>query len=132
MSWRILLPASALLLLSGCATETVATKPPAPTAPTTTASPTPPPAAPAPKSGATSPSGALRPEMPAAEEQRLLESTWRSVLVVYHEIPLRYALNGAAGSDDLDGPVHAIANAQPFLFDEDALERAVQGIERLA
>ncbi|PYN36412.1 MAG: hypothetical protein DME01_07720 [Candidatus Rokuibacteriota bacterium] len=79
MSWRILLPASALLLLSGCATETVATKPPAPTAPTTTASPTPPPAAPAPKSGATSPSGALRPEMPAAEEQRLLESTWQSI-----------------------------------------------------
>src|SRR5205807_9993019 len=64
---------------SASRTRAGATKPPAPTAPTTTASPTPPPAAPAPKSGATSPSGALRPEMPAAEEQRLLESTWQSI-----------------------------------------------------
>ncbi len=62
----------------------------------------------------------------------LLESSWRSVLVVCHEIPIRYALNGAAGSDALDGPAHEIANAVPYLFDEDGLERAVRGIERLA
>jgi hypothetical protein len=54
------------------------------------------------------------------------------VLVVCHEIPLRYALNGAAGSDDLDGPVHALPNATPFVFDEDALERATARIEELA
>jgi probable phosphoglycerate mutase len=64
--------------------------------------------------------------------RELLAQPWRSVLVVSHEIPLRYALNAAAGSDDLDGPVHDIANATPFLFDEEALERAAERIERLA
>ena len=53
------------------------------------------------------------------------------VLVVCHEIPLRYALNGAIGSDSLDGPIHALRNAAPYLFTEEALERAVRGIERL-
>ena len=61
----------------------------------------------------------------------LLDSSWRSVLVVTHEIPIRYALNAAAGSDSLDGPAHEISNAVPYLFDEEALERAVRGIERL-
>ena len=62
----------------------------------------------------------------------LLAGPHSSVLVVTHEIPIRYALNGAAGSDDLDGPVHALPNASPFLFDEDALERAAARIEELA
>lgn len=79
MSRRILLAASALWLLSGCATETVVQKPAAP--PATTASPTPPPAVPAPpKAGPTSP--ALRPEVPAADEQRLLDSTRQSIVDV--------------------------------------------------
>ena len=63
--------------------------------------------------------------------QRLLDSSWSSVLVVCHEIPIRYALNGAAASDSLDGPAHEIANAAPYLFDDEALSRAVSGIERL-
>jgi broad specificity phosphatase PhoE len=63
--------------------------------------------------------------------RKLLESPWRSALVVTHEIPVRYALNAAAGSDTLDGPAHEISNAVPYLFDEEALERAVRGIERL-
>jgi broad specificity phosphatase PhoE len=54
-----------------------------------------------------------------------------SVLVVCHEIPIRYALNGAAGSKELDGPVHEIPNAAPFVFDRDALERAAAGVEAL-
>jgi hypothetical protein len=54
------------------------------------------------------------------------------VLGVCHEIPVRYARNGAAGSDSLDGPAHEIANAVPYLFDENGLERAARGIERLA
>jgi broad specificity phosphatase PhoE len=62
----------------------------------------------------------------------LLGSEWGCVLVVTHEIPIRYALNAAAGSDSLDGPAHEISNAVPYLFDEEALERAVRGIERLA
>ena len=79
MTRPLLRSASALLLLTSCATETAVQKPPAPpsstTAPATTASPTPPPARPP----ATSPSGALRPEVSAAEEQRLVESTRQSI-----------------------------------------------------
>jgi hypothetical protein len=51
--------------------------------------------------------------------------------VVCHEIPLRYALNAAAGSDDLDAPTHDVANATPYLFDESSLERAAARIEAL-
>ena len=54
------------------------------------------------------------------------------VLVVCHEIPIRYALNATGGSDDLDGPVHAIPNASPFLFGERALRVAADRIELLA
>lgn len=64
--------------------------------------------------------------------RKLLERPPGSVLVVCHEIPLRYALNGVAGSSELDGPVHAIPNATPFLFDEDALARAAARIVELA
>jgi hypothetical protein len=53
------------------------------------------------------------------------------VLVACHEIPVRYALNAAAGSGDLDGPAHAIPNATPYLFDEEALRRAATHIDRL-
>ena len=61
----------------------------------------------------------------------LLARSEPSILVVCHEIPIRYALNAAAGSDDLDGPEHAIPNATPYLFDETALERAAGRIEEL-
>jgi broad specificity phosphatase PhoE len=64
--------------------------------------------------------------------RRLLDGrTEQSVLVVCHEIPVRYALNAAAASSDLDGPVHLIANATPYLFDEPALRRAAEHIESL-
>jgi probable phosphoglycerate mutase len=55
----------------------------------------------------------------------------RVVLVVCHEIPLRYALNAAAGSGDVDGPVHQLRNATPYLFDEQGLERAAARINKL-
>jgi probable phosphoglycerate mutase len=55
-----------------------------------------------------------------------------TVLVVCHEVPLRSALNAALGSDDLDGPMHAIRNATPYLFDEPSLRRAAERIEQLA
>ena len=61
----------------------------------------------------------------------LLARPEECVLVVCHEIPLRYALNAAGGSDDLDGPVHQLRNATPYLFDEPALERAADHIEAL-
>ncbi len=63
--------------------------------------------------------------------RRVLERPEPSILVVTHEIPLRYAINAADGSDDLDGPTRQLANATPYLFDEAALEQAVAGIERL-
>jgi broad specificity phosphatase PhoE len=62
----------------------------------------------------------------------LLALEAQTILVVCHEIPVRYAINAASGSDDLDGPEHAIANATPFLFTEEALERAAARIEALA
>ena len=64
--------------------------------------------------------------------RRLLATEHSSVLVVCHEIPIRYALNAAAGSSSLDGPMHSIPNATPYLFDEEALEHAAAAIERLA
>jgi broad specificity phosphatase PhoE len=67
----------------------------------------------------------------AAGWAKLLETPYSSILVICHEIPLRYALNGALGSDSLDGPVHELLNARPYLFDEEALARAVAGIERV-
>jgi broad specificity phosphatase PhoE len=64
--------------------------------------------------------------------RKLVAREPRSVLVVCHEIPIRYALNAAAGSDDFDAPVHAVPNAAPFLFDERALARAAERIEALS
>jgi alpha-ribazole phosphatase len=63
---------------------------------------------------------------------RLLAAPHEHVLIVCHEIPLRYALNGAAGSDQLDGPVRNLENARPFLFAEESLARPARRIERLA
>jgi 2,3-bisphosphoglycerate-dependent phosphoglycerate mutase len=64
--------------------------------------------------------------------EQVLKRPESSILVVTHEIPLRYAINAAAGSDDLDGPAHQLANATPYLFDENALTRAIAQIRRLA
>lgn len=61
----------------------------------------------------------------------LLARPERCMLVVCHEIPLRYAVNAAAGSNDLDGPAQLIQNATPYLFDERSLERAAARIESL-
>jgi hypothetical protein len=84
---RILFGASALLVLFGCATVK---KPAAP--PATTATPVPqanpasqpgsssqPVSVPPSKSPAPAPAGPLRPEVPPAEEQRLLESTRQNI-----------------------------------------------------
>ena len=54
----------------------------------------------------------------------LLERTERAILVVTHEIPVRYALNAAEGSPDPDAPYRHIANATPYLFDETRLTQA--------
>jgi probable phosphoglycerate mutase len=64
--------------------------------------------------------------------ERLLARDERVTLVVCHEIPVRYAINAANGSDDLDGPLHQVANAAPYVFDDAALRRAVERIRELA
>ena len=64
--------------------------------------------------------------------ERLLARPERRILVVCHEIPVRYAINAAAGSDELDGPAHEIGNCIPHLFDESSLARAVERIRALA
>lgn len=63
--------------------------------------------------------------------ERLLEREEGRVLVVCHEIPIRYALNAAAGSDELDGPVHELGNCVPHLFDEAGLARAARRMREL-
>ncbi|MFL5970545.1 MAG: histidine phosphatase family protein [Gaiellaceae bacterium] len=67
----------------------------------------------------------------ATAYERLLQRRESSILVVTHEIPLRYAINAADGSDELDGPTHQLANATPYLFDRAAVERAVARIRAL-
>ncbi len=68
----------------------------------------------------------------ATAYERLLDRSEQRVLVVCHEIPVRYAVNAALGSDELDGPAHEIGNCIPHLFDEAGLARAVTGLRRLA
>ena len=61
----------------------------------------------------------------------LLSLPHDTVLVITHEIPIRYALNGASGSDSLDGPAHEVENAVAYLFDDLALAHAAAGIESI-
>ena len=68
----------------------------------------------------------------AAALERLLARDERTTLVVCHEIPVRYVVNAAGGSDDLNGPLRSVANATPYLFDEKSLARAVARIRELA
>jgi 2,3-bisphosphoglycerate-dependent phosphoglycerate mutase len=64
--------------------------------------------------------------------ERLLAREEQATLVVCHEIPVRYLVNAAAESDELDGPVHSVANAAPYAFDDATLRRAVERIRELA
>lgn len=68
----------------------------------------------------------------AAALRRVVALPYDSVLVVCHEFAVRYALNAAAGSDELDHPFHEIPNATPYLFDADVLAAAADRIEQLA
>lgn len=62
--------------------------------------------------------------------ERLLHRPENTILCICHEIPVRYAVNAATGSDDLDAPVHDIANATPYVFDAAGLSRAVARLVR--
>ena len=64
--------------------------------------------------------------------ERLLARPEDTVLCICHEVPVRYAVNAASGSNDLDGPLHDVANATPYLFDADGLRRAIDRMRELA
>jgi probable phosphoglycerate mutase len=64
--------------------------------------------------------------------ERLLARDEEATLVVCHEIPVRYVVNAGTGSDELDGPLHYVANAAPYVFDDTTLRRAVERIRELA
>ncbi|HEY2310202.1 MAG TPA: histidine phosphatase family protein [Gaiellaceae bacterium] len=64
--------------------------------------------------------------------ERLLARDEQVVLIVCHEIPIRYLVNAAAGSAELNGPLTYVANADPYLFDGESLRRAAQRIRELA
>lgn len=51
------------------------------------------------------------------------------ILVVTHELAMRYLLNGAAGSDDIAQPHREVPNAVPFLIDAETVEHAATRIE---
>jgi broad specificity phosphatase PhoE len=59
---------------------------------------------------------------------RLASRHEETILCVCHEIPVRYAINAAAGSPDPDRPVHDVPNATPYLFDAAALRRAAAAL----
>ena len=62
--------------------------------------------------------------------ERLATDAADAILCVCHEIPVRYAVNAAAGSESLDAPLHDVANATPYVFDEAGLRRAVANIRQ--
>jgi probable phosphoglycerate mutase len=68
----------------------------------------------------------------AAAYERILARDEETVLCVCHEIPVRYAVNAAAGSSHLDGPLHDIANAAPYVFDAAGVGRAARHLRELA
>jgi broad specificity phosphatase PhoE len=64
--------------------------------------------------------------------ERVLARTESVTFVLCHEIPVRWAVNAAGGSDDLDAPLHDVANATPYVFDEPGLRRAVERMRKVA
>ncbi len=56
----------------------------------------------------------------------------RVVLLVTHELAMRYLVNAASGSDDIASPHRQIPNATPFLFSAGSVERAAARIEDAA
>jgi broad specificity phosphatase PhoE len=64
--------------------------------------------------------------------ERVLARTESVTFVLCHEIPVRWAVNAAGGSDDLDAPLHDVANATPYVFDEPGLRRAVEQMRKVA
>jgi broad specificity phosphatase PhoE len=64
--------------------------------------------------------------------RRLVERPGAVVLVVSHQIAIRYLLEAASGIRALDESGMRIPNAVPYLFDERALRNAIECLEVLA
>ena len=64
--------------------------------------------------------------------ERILQRAEEQVLCVCHEIPVRYAVNAASASNELDAPLHDVANATPYVFDAPGLQRAITRMRALA
>jgi broad specificity phosphatase PhoE len=58
--------------------------------------------------------------------ERILHRDEETVLCICHEIPVRYAINMASGSERFDAPLHDVRNATPYVFDAAGLQRAVE------
>jgi broad specificity phosphatase PhoE len=58
--------------------------------------------------------------------ERILHRDEETVLCICHEIPVRYAINMASGSEQFDAPLHDVRNATPYVFDAAGLQRAVE------
>jgi probable phosphoglycerate mutase len=61
---------------------------------------------------------------------RIADDRENTILCVCHEIPVRYIVNAAMGSVDLNQPFHDVPNATPYLFDERTLRRAADNLAR--
>ena len=64
--------------------------------------------------------------------ERLLARSESVTLVVCHELAVRYSVNAASGSHDLDKPLHNVGNATPYVFDTVGLQRAITRMRGLA
>ena len=64
--------------------------------------------------------------------ESLLARAERSILVVAHEIPVRYALNAAECSPDPDRPHHDIGNATAYVFGDAQLRSAAAQLALLS
>jgi broad specificity phosphatase PhoE len=62
--------------------------------------------------------------------ERILRRDEETVLCICHEIPVRYAINMASGSEQFDAPLHDVRNATPYVFDAAGLQRAVERLRR--
>ena len=62
--------------------------------------------------------------------ERILRRDEETVLCICHEIPVRYAINMASGSEQFDAPLQDVRNATPYVFDAAGLQRAVERLRR--
>jgi broad specificity phosphatase PhoE len=64
--------------------------------------------------------------------RKLLAQPERVVLVVTHEVPIRYALGATAGISSPERSAVAVPNATAYLFDEASLQMAADRLETKA